>query len=70
MDYRIATEYYNAITVIEAQQRLVEMNIADYPRMKSHDRKNFYNRIKKAAHPEEMQKKMDFDEFFKVMGHG
>ncbi len=63
-------EYYEAITVIEAQDNLVQMNIMDYPRMKKDGRSKLYRHMRKLAQPKELQKPMDFEAFFEVMGHG
>lgn len=72
LDNQVAMEYYEAVTVIEAQDRMIEMNIADYPRMKTEGRKRFHREMRKKAYPRSLkaQKEMDFDEFFEVMGHG
>lgn len=71
MEWGTALEYYNAITPLEAQMALVQMNIATYPHMKGKDaRDKFYRQMRKEAYPKELQKQMSFDEFFKAMGHG
>ena len=72
MPYDRAVEYYEAITVIEAQQTLVDMNVSDYPRMKSDGRKKYYRSMRKLAYPVDLvpPKEMDFEEFFERMGHG
>lgn len=70
MAYSDAVEYYGAIAVIEGQEALLKMKIADYPRMKDEDRRKFFRDIRKQAFPQGLQKEMDFDDFFKVMGHG
>lgn len=72
MSNDVALEYYEAITVIDAQDRMVDMNMADYPNMKKESRKKFFRQMRKQAYPTSLYKpkEMDFDEFFKVMGHG
>jgi len=46
------------------------MNIVDYPKMKREARQKFFREMRKLAYPQGLQKEMDFDEFFKVMGRG
>lgn len=58
-------KYWKAINVIEARERLVDMNIADYPKMKNEGRKKFYRQMRKQAYPIHLQKTMDFEEFGK-----
>lgn len=59
--------FYEAITVLEAQMRLVDMNIADYPNMKKEDRRKFYRQMKKIAYPESIQSTVSFEDFIKRM---
>jgi len=70
LPYITAIEYYESIRVIDAQERLVEMQMADYPRMKAEGRKKMHREMRKAAHPEHLQKKLDFDEFIRKMQNG
>jgi hypothetical protein len=63
-------EYYESITVIEAQERLVEMNLADYPSMKKEARQKLFRQMRKMAYPEGWQKEMDFSEFIGRMKRG
>ena len=70
MPFSVALEYYQAITVIEAQERLIDLKIADYPRMLKADRNELFKKFNKMAYPDTMRKEMDFDEFFRIMGHG
>ena len=65
---RIARAYYDAITCIEAQANLVEMNIGDYPNMKKEFRDKFSNRLHKMAYPETLKKPMDFEDFAAKLG--
>ena len=46
------------------------MQMADYPRMKAEGRKKMHREMRKAAHPEHLQKKLDFDEFIRKMQNG
>ena len=70
MDYAYALEYYEAITIIEAQDSLIEMNIIDYPRMTKEDRRRYHKEMYKRAYPQELKKEMEFDEFIRKMTGG
>jgi hypothetical protein len=70
LSYPVFMQYYEAITVIEAQECLVAMNIQDYPRMKKEGRKKFYRSVRKAAYPESLKKPMEFEEFFEKVKSG
>ena len=49
MDYGKANEYWLAITVLESQDSLVSMEIADWPNMKESQRKKVHrNRYKQS----------------------
>lgn len=67
MPASVAAEYYQAITVIDAEKRLVDMNITDYPKMKNEGRKKFHRDMRKLAQPEHLRQTMDFDDFIKRM---
>lgn len=68
MEYAVALDYYEAITVLEAQEALVAMNIQDYPRMKTEGRSRFYREMRKKAYPQHLQRQMSFEEFAKQVG--
>jgi len=68
LDYGTALEYYEAITVIESRDRMVDMNIVDYPHLKNDARRNMHREFKKLANPKELQREMSFEEFAKRMG--
>lgn len=68
LSWSTALEYYEAITVIEAQNNLVEMNVGDYPRMKKDQRASFYKQMRTLAYPKTMQKEMSFEDFAKKLG--
>ena len=70
ISYNTFLMYYNAITVIEAQDNLVKMNLADYPNMKKEGRSNFYRQMRKNAYPVGLQKTIEFDDFVKRMTDG
>ena len=65
-----AKEYYEAITVVEAQQNLVKMSIADYPNGSKEGRKKLHRAMYKLASPKHLQKEMDFEEFQRKMKRG
>lgn len=67
MDYKIAVKYYKAITHIEAEHYLVDMNIVDYPRMTKDGRRSFYRSMVKMTHRGQIGKEMSFDEFARKM---
>lgn len=70
MDYVTAIEYYSAINVLEGQEALIEMNIADYPHLKKDGRSKLYKEIRKEAYPSSMQKRMSFEDFARKMTDG
>ena len=70
MPHGEVVEYYEAITVLEAQDRLVEMNISDYPKMSKENRRKYFRSMKKLAHPAHLQKTVDFADFIKKVSNG
>lgn len=70
MDYGIALEYYEAISVIEAQDALINMKVVDHPRANAESRKKFHRDMKKVAYPQGLQREMEFEEFIEVMRDG
>lgn len=70
LDYGTALEYYEAITVIDAQDRLVDLNVADYPQLKKEDRSKLHREFRNSAYPKEMQKEVSFDDFIRKMTDG
>ena len=63
-------EYYEAITVLDAQSRLVEMNISEYPRMTTDGRKKFHREMRKKGFPEHLRSQMSFEDFARKMNRG
>ena len=51
IDEDTAYKYWEAITVIEAQDTMIQMRIADYPMMKTHQRRDFHRSMVKKAYP-------------------
>ena len=43
--------YHEAMTRIEAREHLVSLNLADYPNMKSEDRRKLFKSISDKAYP-------------------
>lgn len=68
MPFKEAKRYYEAITCIEAQDNLVKMGIADYPRMSKDGRRDYYRKMRKLAYPKELQTEMSFEDFAKKIG--
>ena len=67
LPFKVAQAYFEAITVIEAQSRLVDMNVSDYPKMKNEGRKKFFRDMRKMAYPEGLQNQMSFEDFISRM---
>lgn len=61
--------YLAHIKKIEAERWLVELNISDYPKMKTEDRGKLYRSIQKIASPES-NKPISFKEFARKQGNG
>ena len=55
LDFSIALEYYEAITVIDAETRIMDMQIESYPHMNESGRSKVYDSVRKQAtkHQEE-----------------
>lgn len=51
MPANMFNEFWEAITVIEAQTMLTGMTVADYPHIRKQDRTNVHRRIYEMAHP-------------------
>jgi ribulose-5-phosphate 4-epimerase/fuculose-1-phosphate aldolase len=47
----MADAYWMAVTVIEAQEVLIKLRIADYPNMKKDDRSKTHRHFHKMAYP-------------------
>lgn len=56
MDPDILDGYWKAITVIEAQDVLVKLQIADYPHLKKKDHVEVHKRYHKMAYPKMHEK--------------
>ena len=51
--------YYNAISVLDANENLVQMGVSDYPHMKGDSRKKFHDQFSKAIRPIKKKKSID-----------
>jgi hypothetical protein len=51
-------KYYEAITVIESQEILLQMQVSDYPQMKQESRKSFHKKIFNLAYPRNNETKI------------
>lgn len=52
LENETAELYIKAIEVIEAQNMLLQMKVADYPNMKKEDRKKLFKGLHSQAYPE------------------
>ena len=71
MDYATAIGYYNAITVIEAQDRLVDFQVASFPNYESKDRDKIHREYYKLAFSHKEQDVMTSEQlegFLKTQG--
>lgn len=69
-EYETIIEYYEAITVVDAQNRMVELSVSDYAGAKSETRKKLHRQFKKLANPKHLETEMDFEEFQRKMSGG
>ena len=68
-------DLYNSITIIEAQEMLRLLQVADYPNMGKEDRKKLFDGLKKAAYPSRLkgaskEKGVSTKELFSRMKNG
>ena len=70
MEWNTAMEYYSAITVIEAQNVLIDFNVSDYPHMKKDQRRKMHKKYSKMAYPKTLQEQVSFEDFIKRMTDG
>lgn len=68
MPFHIAYKYWMAIDVLQARDRLIDLNIADYPRKTKDGRNRFYRDLRKKAFPDSLRKEMEFEDFAKKVG--
>ncbi len=71
MPASIFNEFWESITVIEAQNMLTRMTVADYPHVKKEDRTKIHRKLYKLAHPdlfESEEKAISVSDIGKVLG--
>lgn len=68
MPMRVALEYYEAITMIEARDNLVKMSIQDFPNLKPDARAKSHKQMSKLAYPNSEEKTLKFSDFAKEAG--
>lgn len=51
MSIKEFNDYWEAVTIIEAQEVLIAMNVAVYPYMKKADAQKFHRKISRMAYP-------------------
>jgi hypothetical protein len=60
-------DYYHAITVIDAEEMLNSIKVSAYPNMTDDSKSKIHRELSKMAHPEHLQKQMDFEDFIRKM---
>lgn len=69
MDVDTSNTYYKAISVIEHQQMLTQIQCVSYPNMKKEAQKELYKHISRIAYPDAGKADyMTSEEFAKAMG--
>jgi hypothetical protein len=68
MDAHTFREYLDCISVIEAQEALVQLTVADYPRQGEEFRNNVHRSLHITAYPN--RKKMSIEEALNKLGRG
>lgn len=68
MPQEVALKYYECIGIILAQENLINMNVSDYPHMKTDSRRKFFKEMRNTAQPKHLQKTVDFESFAKRVG--
>lgn len=62
------SQYWEGMTVIEAQESMVKLKIAEYPTLKREDKRKILNEFKKLAYPKgNEQKALSSKEFAQIM---
>lgn len=63
LEYDTVMEYYKAITIIDASDRLVDLTVADYPNSKNKSRQKIHKNMYKLANPKHLRKEISFEDF-------
>jgi len=61
-------QLYLATQRLEAEDKLTQLNVIDYPRMKKDDRKKLYDAYKKIAYPNDERKVQTMDALARFQG--
>jgi alpha-mannosidase len=59
MDYSMFKEYMGLIPILDAQERIINNNVASYPHLKEKKRKEVFNELEKLATPHELLNESD-----------
>lgn len=70
MSYSAALDYYNAVTVLDAEDRLMDFQVAAYPHLQKNARSKLHRTVSKAARPKELQREVSFEELYERMKNG
>lgn len=70
MDAEMANMLWEAMTVINAQEMLVDMNISAYPHMKEGAMKKYHRDLYRLAYPAQQQKRMTMEDLKKALQNG
>lgn len=62
MENGVALQYYECITAIEAQEKMVDLPIADYPHLKQEERNKIHRSFSKLAHKHQKQDVMSSEQ--------
>ncbi len=63
----LAETFYLGITVIEAQELLVQMRLSDYPRLETADRRKWHSEIHRLAYTKTYSKPLTTVELFEKL---
>jgi hypothetical protein len=62
------TTYLQALEVIEAQEMLRAMNVADYPTLKKESRSRLHKQVYKQAFPDQKKRVVTTEDLKKLLG--
>ena len=60
--------YFQACSILEAQEMLRAMNVADYPYAKKDTRQKLHRQVHKQAFPDAKKRGMTFDDLKSILG--
>lgn len=71
MEPHVFKLYWDAITVIEAQEALLGIQVAAYPHLKTDDQKGLHRNMHRMAYPEDTDDKvLTTQDFARILTHG